>query len=219
MRPLKLMFAAVLTLGLAATPGFAQPPSQQPPATKPPTTQPPPTQPPTTQPPPAQAAPQPPRPFPQGAKIAYIDMQAVASQSVAGKAASKKLQDLQQKKVAEIGEKNKQLQALQTKLQQGGSVLNSDARDTLTKQIDQLQREIQFAQQNAQADFNDLQNDLLQDFQKKVMPIIEQVAQEKGLLMVLTMADSGIAWADRGLDISQEVVTRLDSQAPARAPK
>jgi Skp family chaperone for outer membrane proteins len=222
MRPLKLISAAaVLTLAMAATPAFAQPPSQQPPATTPPTQQPPATTPPTQQPPATTPPPtaQPPRPFPQGSKIAYIDIQAVASQSATGKEASQKLQALQQKKVAEIGEKNKQLQALQSKLQQGGSVLNESARSQLEKDIDKLQRDIQFSQQNAQAEFNDLQNELQADFQKKLMPIIEQVANEKGLLMVFSIRDSGIAWAEPGLDVSDEVAKKLDAANPGAAKK
>lgn len=223
MRPLKLISAAaILTLAMAAIPAFAQPPSQQqPPAQQPPAQQPPAQQPPTQQkpatPPPQPA--QPPRPFPQGSKIAYIDIQAVASGSATGKEASQKLQALQQKKVAEIGEKNKQLQALQSKLQQGGSVLNESARAQLEKDIDKLQRDIQFSQQNAQAEFNDLQNELQADFQKKLMPIIEQVANEKGLLMVFSIRDSGIAWAEPGLDVSDEVAKKLDAANPSAPAK
>ena len=76
----------------------------------------PPAAPPQT-PPPAALAPKPeaPRPYPEGAKIAYIDIQAVASKSVEGKAATGKLQELEKKKVAEITEKNKALESAKTK--------------------------------------------------------------------------------------------------------
>ena len=52
-------------------------------------------------------APTPPKPFPEGAKIAYVNVQAIASNSVEGKAATSKLDDLRKKKTAEIAEKNK----------------------------------------------------------------------------------------------------------------
>ena len=209
MRPLKLMFiAAALTFLLAATPGFAQTPPrpapQTPPATPPAGQQPPAIQPPTAR---------PPAPFPQGAKYAFVDIQEIASSSDVGKESTSKLKALNDKKVAEINEKNKQLTALQTKLNTGGSVLSEASRSQLEKDIDKLQRDIQFSQQNAQAELNDLQNELQSEFQKKLLPVIEQVAQEKGLHMVFSLRDSGIAWADPGLDISPDVIKKLNGGA------
>ena len=214
MRVVKLsILAAALTVALAA-PSFAQ--TQQPP-TKPLT---PPSQPPATTPPAAQqpAAPKlpptPPAPFPQDAKYAVVDVQAIAQNSTAGKDASKKLNDLQAKKMGEIQDKNKQLQALTTKRDTGGSVLSETARAALDKDIDRLQRDIQFSQSNAQAEMTDLNNELQAEFTKKVAPIIEEIAKEKGLYLVFT-ADSGFAYVHPGLNISDEVIKRLDS-VPAK---
>ena len=128
------MMVAALSLALCA-PVFAQ---ATPPPAGAPKPQTPPSQPPATPPAAAQpAAPKaPPVPFPQDAKIAFIDLNAIAAASASGKEASKKLEALQTKKMGEIQEKNKQLQALQTKLQTGGTVLSEAARGTLEKDID-----------------------------------------------------------------------------------
>jgi outer membrane protein len=90
-------------------------------------------------------------------------------------------------------------------------VLNDSARDQLAKEIDKMQRDIQFANQNAQAEVNELQNDLQGDFQKKLMPIIEEVAKEKGLYVVFT-AEAGVAFVHPGLNITDEVVKRFDTK-------
>ncbi len=205
MRVLKTsFFAVVLTIALAA-PALAQTPPAGPP--KPQT---PPAQPPATQ--PAAKPPTPPVPFPQDAKIAFIDINAIAGSSTAGKEATKRLAALNDKRIAEINEKNKQLQALQTKLNTGGAVLSDTARGQLEKDIDKLQRDIQFTQQNAQAEMQDLQNELQAEFQKKLLPVIEEVAKEKGLHAVFSIADSGAAYVHAGLNISDEVIKRLDAK-------
>jgi Skp family chaperone for outer membrane proteins len=80
-----------------------------------------------------------------------------------------------------------------------------------------MQREIQFAQQNAQAEVQDLTQDLQQDFQNRVIPIIRQLQQEKGLHMIFSAGDSGIIAGHPGLDLSAEVIKRLDA-APKTAP-
>lgn len=207
MRVLKSsILAAVLTAALAA-PSFAQTPPpkpQTPPATPPPAAQ---------APAPVAPKPQPPAPFPQDAKIAFIDVNLIAGSSASGKDASNKLKALNDKKLTELNDKNKQLQALTTKRDTSGAVLNDAARASLDKEIEKLQRDIQFAQTNAQAELQDLQNELQGEFQKRLLPIIEEVAKEKGLHAVFSITDSGAAYVHAGLNISDEIVKRLDAAA------
>jgi outer membrane protein len=207
MRVVKHSFLALaLTVALSAS-AFAQ-------ATQPPTggtrPQTPPAQPPATAPAPKPATP--PVPFPQDAKIAFIDINAVAATSTAGKEATKKLSELDEKTRGQITEKSKALQAMQSKLNTGGSVLSEAARSQLEKDIDKAQRDLQFAQQNYQADMQGLQNDLQAEFQKKLIPVIEEVAKEKGLHAVFSIADSGAAYVHPGLNITDEIVKRLDAK-------
>jgi outer membrane protein len=205
-----LLGAALLALcagtALAQTPATPAPGTQKPAAPAPAT---PPATPPAAQTP--APATTPPKPFPEGAKIAYVNVQAIASNSVEGKAATSKLDDLRKKKTAEIADKNKALAAAQTKLQQGGSVLNDAARGALEKDIEKMNREIQFAQQDANTELQELQNQLQADFQEKLNPVLEQVATEKGLHMLIDIANSGAVWANSGLDLTAEVIRRFDA--------
>ena len=216
---------AALGIVLTAAPGFAQGTTgAQLPPTQPPPTQPPATQPPATQQPPATApaaakpAPAAPLPFPEGAKIAYVDVQFVASNSEQGKAATKQLESLNKKKTDELMEKNKALEAARAKLAQGANVLSQQAASQLEKDIEKQARDLQFAQQDAQSEVNELRQSLLEEFQTKLNPILEEIRKEKNLHMIFSVAESGLAAADRGLDLSQEVIKRLDAAAKA-APK
>jgi outer membrane protein len=220
MRVLKTMImTTAMGALLVATTGYAQgtpPPPQQKP-TAPPAQQPPATPPAATAPPPA-PAPRPPAPFPEGAKFAFIDIQAVASNSSEGKAATAKLDELRKKKNSELVAKSNSLKAMQDKLQAGGSVLNDAARSQLEKDIEKTQRDLQFAQQDAQTEVQDLTNQLQGDFQEKLNPIIEQLRVDKGLLIIFSIRDSGIVAAEPGLDLSSEVIKRFDA-AGKTAPK
>ena len=210
MKVLKSSMLVAVLMAAVAVPSFAQtaPPAGAP---KPQT---PPAAPPAAQTPPAAAAPAPKPvvPFPTDSKIAFVDVNAVAANSQAGKDASKKLQDFQSKKVAELGEKNKQLTAMTTRRDSGTGVLNDAARAQLDKDIDKLQRDIQFQQQNAQAEFQDLQTEVQNDFQKRLVPVIDEVAKEKGLYAIYSIADSGAAYVHPGLDLSAEITKRLDAK-------
>jgi outer membrane protein len=215
MRVLKtMMIITAMSLLLVATPGYAQAPTTQKPPTQPPATQPPATQPPITTPPATAApapAPRPPAPFPEGAKFAFIDIQAIASNSTEGKAATAKLDELRKKKNTELTAKGNSLKAMQDKLQAGGSVLNDTARAQLEKDIEKAQRDLQFAQQDAQTEVQDMTNQLQGDFQDKLNPIIEQLRVDKGLLMIFSIRDAGVVAAEPGLDLSSEVIKRFDT--------
>ena len=165
------------------------------------------------------AAPQPPKPFPADAKIAYVDVQVIASNSAEGKAATARLDEFRKKKTGELAEKNKQAQALQTKIDQGGTVLSDQVRSQTEKELEKLQREIQFFQQDAQNEINDMTQQLQAEFQQKLQPVIEQVATEKGLQVVFSIRDSGAIWANTALDISDEVIKRFDASSKTGAKK
>ena len=142
----------------------------------------------------------------------------VASNSVEGKAATAKLDELKKKKNTELVARGTVLKASQDKLQSGASVLSDQARATLEKDIERMQRDIQYAQQDAQTEVNELTEQLQTEFQLKLNPILEQIRIDKGLLMIFGYPDSGIIAADTGLDLSAEVVKRFDAAAKA-APK
>jgi Skp family chaperone for outer membrane proteins len=211
-----LVFGAALTvLAMAAAVEAQTPAAPAAPATQKPA----PAQPAPTQPAPAPATPPPaPRPFPEGAKIAYVVLQRIANESAEGKTASTKIQALQTKKAAELNEKNKQLQGLQAKLEKEGSVMSLTAQGDLQKQVERLQVDIQRFTQDAQAEIQELQNQLQQAFQVRIEPVLAQVGQEKGLHLIFNGPDSGLVWADPGLDISNDVIKKLDAIAAGAKP-
>ena len=214
---------ALSLFALSAAPVFAQTPAAP---AKPATAQQPkpaaPATPAPAQPAPAPTAPpaQPPAPFPAGAKIAFFNPQAVFQASADGRAAVARVNALIQKKQTENADKAKLLQGNQQKLQTSGSVMNETARVQLEKEIEKQTKDAERFQQDAQAEINELQQEVQNEFVKKLTPIVEALANEKGLHLVFNASESGIAWAAPGLDLTQDVIKRLDSQAkPATTPK
>lgn len=188
--------AASLVLVLGAAPAFAQQqPAQAQPAPQPP----------------AQPAPRPPAPFPEGAKYAFVDLGRIAQESAEGKAQNAKVQAAVQQRQNEVAEKQKALQANQQKLQTGAGVLSDQAAAQLQQEIQRQQVELQRFQEDAQNELNELSQRAQVEFNNKLIPILDQVGRQKNLLMIFSIADAGIAWADPGLDVSADVIKALDS--------
>jgi outer membrane protein len=211
MTSLKMRIASAAVGAMFATPVYAQAtaPVPAPPQQKP-------TAPPAAAPAPA---PQPPRPFPEGSKFAFVDIQVIASNSAEGKAATAKLDELRKKKNTELQSKATALKSMQDKLAAGGTVLSDSARSQLQKDIEKAQRDLEYAQGDAQTEVQDLTNQLQEEFQQKLNPILEQVRADKGLLMIFSSRDAGIVAADMGLDLSDEVIKRFDASAKAGPKK
>ena len=222
-----VVFSAVIAAGAAyaqapaprpTTPTPAAPAGQQKPAPAPPATAPRPA-------PAAPAAPPELKPrFQDGMKYAYVNVQMVAAQSVEGKVAAEKIKVLQEQKSRELQEKNKQLQGDQQKLEQGGSVLSDAARAQLQANIERQQRDLQRFTEDAQQDVQQLAEQVEGEFNRKLTPVIDRVARQKGVHFVFNAAQSGLIWAEPGMDLTAEVIQAFDSPAaaapaPAATPK
>jgi outer membrane protein len=211
---------ALSLIALSAASAFAQPPAA--PAkpvvpAKPPVAAP--AQPPA-QPAPAPVVVQPPAPFPAGAKVAFFNPVAVFQNSAEGRASVTRVNALIQKKQTENADKAKLLQGNQQKLQTSGSVMSETARVQLEKEIEKQTKDAERFQQDAQAEINELQQEVQNEFVKKLQPIVDAIAVEKGLQIVFNASESGIAWATPGLDLTADVIKKLDAAAkPATAPK
>ena len=180
------------------------------------------TAPPTQAQPPAAPAPQaaapatPPPAFPADAKIGFVDLQTVVAQSALGKAGSSQLEALSKKLETELTGIQTKLKGAQTKQQTQSQLLSEVVVAQLAKDIDRLTRELQFKQQEAQSELESMQADLLQDFQRKVLPILEAMAKEKNLHAVFNVADTGAVYVFPGLNLSPELVKRVDAAFPAK---
>jgi len=201
--------SAVLVAGRAqaqtAPPPTTPPPAQQqatpPPATQKPTT---PTPTPTPKPEPV--------PFPADSKVAFIDLQNIVQSSKLGKQGRDAMQVLNDKLAADLAAKNKEIQALQDKMKSQQGVVSDAVYNNMAKELDKLQREAQFKQQDAQVQVDQLNAELLESFQRKVLPIVEELRKERNLWIIFALGDnSNIAAAHAGLDLSTEIVKRLDA--------
>lgn len=212
----RMTIAVAVSALLVAGSAFAQTPptTQIPPPTQTPKPTPTPTPPPATQ-KPALPMPTPtpaPVPFPPDSKVAFIDLQRIVQDSLLGKQGQEAMKALNDKLGADLAAKNKEIVALQDKIKTQQNVVSDAVLQGMGRDLDKLQRAAQFAQQDAQVQIDQLQKELLGGFQDKVLPLVEALRAEKGLWIIFALGDnSNIAAANAGLDLSAEVVKRLDA--------
>ena len=199
-----LVFGGLLLTG----PVLAQTATQTPPATQAPPLVPPKPGAPA---PAAKAA----VPFPADARVAYIDMQNIFATSTLGQQGMAQLKALNDKLSAGLVARDKEIQGLSDKIRTQQGVASAQVVAGWNSSLQRLQREAQFAQQEAQVEVSQLQEQLLNDFGEKVRPIVDAIRTEKGLWIVFSIDnDTGglsVASAHPGVDLSDEVTKRLNA--------
>jgi len=204
-------FLACAAAGTIASTAFGQTP---PPAQTPPRQTPPAQTPPAPQLPAAPAA-----PFPADAKIGYVRLQVVFNQSALGQQSAAQVTTLQNTLSSQLSARDKEIQALADKIRTQQGTVDASVTIGWNNELQRLQREAQFAQQEAQVQVDQLKQGLLDNFEKEVVPVIEAVRAEKGLWLILSVQavdeNAGalnLVAAAPGLDLSAEVVTRLNAK-------
>lgn len=213
MASMKRMLTALICAVALGGSVFAQtqtpPPTPPPAGQKPPAQTPPPLLPPATKPAPL--------PFPEGAKIAFVQFQTIVQESKLGKCGQDVMKKFQEEKSAGLVEKQKAAKALQDQITTQTGVVNDAKIGQMNRDLDKLTREFNMLQDQVKADQEALNQELLDSFRDRVLPIVEAIRLDHKLWMILTVPDSNIAAADPGLDLSEEAVKKLDEKVPTCA--
>jgi outer membrane protein len=162
-------------------------------------------------------------------RIAVVDMARVSAESGLGKSYASRLDKLNTdiqaamtQKQSELGKMDTELKALQDELEKQGSVLSQDAREKKQIEITRRTRERNAYLEDGQAEINRMREKAQQqaqqindEFQLKVHPIVEQVAKEKGYDLIINA--QVVYTINRDFDITPDVIARAD-EAKAAAP-
>jgi outer membrane protein len=145
-------------------------------------------------------------------RFAAVNLSYVAQTSKAGKAALARIEEVSKKKEAEATVKAAEVEKQQLALQERGVGLTDRARADLQKAFEKGRIDFQRFQQDAQTELQGMQQQFEAEFRLKLLPVVDQISKEKALHFVFGLEQSTmIVWWNPSLDISDEVVKRLDA--------
>jgi len=155
---------------------------------------------------------------PANTKIAVIDIDRVAATSEAGKTLFDELRKDNESLSQEKARREQEIRELQTKATSASALLSADARELLRKDIERKTTDAERWLQDKQKEFQDKQQRLEDEFQKKLAPVVEAVAKESGIGLILR-ATAGLTFVlDANLDITSQVIAKLNTMSAAPAP-
>lgn len=157
----------------------------------------------------------------QASRIGIVDTRRLLTGSKAGQEIIQRLDKVAEEKGAQLKPRQDEIQALQKRIVDGRVSLSDE-------KLQELQRELEVRVTAAKRLREDLQKEMEQaqtvafdEFEQKVAPIVEAFGKEGGFLFILNIGffnqpnlPSGIVWADASVDVTEELIRRIDSGAP-----
>jgi Skp family chaperone for outer membrane proteins len=129
---------------------------------------------------------------------AIVNTTRLVAESTAGKAATAQLKALQSEKQKIVSDKQAEVQKL------------VDAKAAPT-QLQKAQLELQRLTQDAQLALENLDRELQDEFNKKIRPLMAQIAEEEHIGIVFEYPQPMIVWTSSTVDITSKVIERLDA--------
>lgn len=144
-------------------------------------------------------------------RIAVIDTEKILLSSTAGKKAVADLKKLQDQREKELGARAQELKDLQAKINDGRLSLAQDKLADLSKQYEEKEIALRRAQDDATRELTQKRDQMLAQIDDRVMPVINQVGKELGYTLIFRKFESGLIYADEGVDITNVVIQRIDA--------
>lgn len=146
-----------------------------------------------------------------GQRIAVVDTGKVFTESRKGKAAMAELKNFQDQKRGELTKLVDEIKGLQQRITDGQKTLGEDKLVELRTSIDNKGTELRRREEDANREADRRRNTALEAINQQVMPIIQQVAKEKGYSFIFKKFESGLVYTDGSDDITADVIAKLNA--------
>lgn len=153
----------------------------------------------------------------QAYKVAVINSQQTLEESAEGKKAFAQLRERNDKIKRELERLDGEIQTLETKYNTQRLTMSDEAIMQLTSDLERKRTGRKRYEEDSARDFQKFQFDLTQKIRNEVVPIITQVAKEKGFDLVLDGVAGGVIYFNPAIDITSEVIRMYDaSKVPVK---
>ncbi|HVG70756.1 MAG TPA: OmpH family outer membrane protein [Vicinamibacterales bacterium] len=145
-----------------------------------------------------------------GSRLAYFSPERAFAMSSDSKAAETKLATLEAERGKELAARSAKLKDMQDSLQRGATVLGEAGRRQRETEIERFEIDTKRFLEDAQAEFLGIRRASENTFFTKLRPALDAVAKERGFLFVLNEDSGLLAWANPALDITADVVKKMN---------
>ncbi len=145
-----------------------------------------------------------------GSKIAVVNMQKVIAMSKQGKKANSVLHSLVAKYKAKLSALKQKITSLHNDLKQNSSIMSSSEKLKKTKEFETDITNFSSEEKHVQGVISEKRYNLLKGIVAKVNVIIENIAKQKGYILIIDRPD--VVYRVNSIDITNQVLNRMNSK-------
>jgi outer membrane protein len=151
-------------------------------------------------------------------KVGVINVQVAITSTAEGKQAAAELQSKFAPRQSELDNMRKNIDDMQTRLRTGQTTLSDDEKARLAREGDQMTRAYQRKQQEAQDDFNDEQQDVVNRIGRKMMAILDKYSKEDSYAIIFDTSaqQTPVVYAANQIDVTQDIIRLYDQGNPVK---
>jgi outer membrane protein len=155
----------------------------------------------------------------QPGKVGVIHIQNAIIRTQDGQKAAGELQTRFEPKKRELEQKQSRIAGLRDQLSKGSNTMSDEAKQKLMRDIDQLTKAYSRDAEDAQADFDQQQQKVLQELGGRLMAVIDKYARDNGYSLILDVSTqpNPVLYISNNIDITTEIVTLYDKNASSAA--
>ena len=154
----------------------------------------------------------------QASKTAIINSQKAFETSVEGRKVLGQMQDRENKIKADLQKLDDSIRLLENKLSTGRLTMTNEALMGIQADIDKKTTERKRYEEDAAREAQQFSANLVQKIRSEMVTIIENLAKERGLELVLDVAQSGVVTFSPTIDITDEIIRRYDQSKAVTPP-
>ncbi len=148
-------------------------------------------------------------------KIGYINAQAVMAGAPGSQEARTTIERETNKHRADLALADDSIQNMVVDYQKKQLAMSKEARDAKENEIRTKQKALQDRADRLEQQMRQREQDLLKPIMDKVNAVLADMRKEGGYALILDTSTGAVVSADPGLDLTEQVLTRLKASAPA----
>lgn len=145
-------------------------------------------------------------------KVGVVDADKVIYESAKGKKFLGDLDAFVKQKQGEIKAVVAEAQQVEKEYKTKLASLSEDKRAAMEKRLSDYQIQVKRMQDDAKRELSIKQKEGFEKFRKILEPIIDQLAKEKNIDIVLSKAQSGVIYSSPAVDFTADVIKKFDAQ-------
>ncbi len=145
-------------------------------------------------------------------KIGSVDIQKAVNECQAGKEAKKKIMAEVEKFQRQVGDKQKELQALKESLEKQAPMLTAEARATKEKDYQSKLKEFQRWGEDTQNELNQRRMEMERKIALDLFKVVQKIGADDNFTIILEKNENLVLFANKSTDLTDRVIKAYDVQ-------